>query len=160
MDELAALLNREKQLLEVLVYRMEILRHMLAKGEERFLVWASAEVDHSAQILREAEEERDRHVGSLALQLGIPRSDLTLRTLAASAGAHAPLFERLRSEFLELTSELEGLVRSARGLATQGMAAVDRVLDQLGGGDRAPALYGPGVERRRARQGANFEAVL
>jgi hypothetical protein len=73
------------------------------------------------------------------------------------------MFDRLRTEFLSLTDELEALVRASKVLAGRGVAEVDRILAMLSGGATTnPALtYGPSADRRRPRAlGRSYEAVL
>lgn len=163
MDELAGVLNRQKQMLEVLVYRVEILRHLLSKGETRFLGFATAEVDHAAAMLRAAEQDRTDLVARFALERGLDPASLSLKALSEQAGPYAPMFDRLRSEFLSLTDELEALVRASKVLAGRGIAEVDRILSMLSGGGtpNAALTYGPSADRRRPRAlGRSYEAVL
>jgi len=162
VDELAGALTRQKQMLEVLVYRLEILRHMLGKGETRFLPFAVAEVEHAAGMLRAADQERGDVVARMARERSLDPSTLTLRALAESDDVYAPMFERLRAEFLSLTEEFESLTRTSKVLAGRGIAEVDRVLGALSGSGPATSLtYGPGAERRRAHALApRYEAIL
>ena len=53
MENLATLLQRERLLLELLVFKIKELRHLLLEGDARFLGWASEEVERAVEAFKE-----------------------------------------------------------------------------------------------------------
>jgi hypothetical protein len=152
VDELIPLLERERTILEVLVFRMDTLHHCLASGRQQFVTFASAEVDHAAAMLRDAERERDEAVRRLATQQNMAADDVSLRALAEGDHPSAPTFGKLRDAFLSLTTELETLSRTARSRAERSADDVVRLLDTLvSKSDGGGMTYGPEGDRRRPR---------
>jgi prephenate dehydrogenase len=166
MEELAALLNRERMLLELLLFKLVALRQLLLAGEVRFLPWAAEEVDRATTKVREAELRRSLAVEGLSLSLRDEAGDgrvsslsapsqVTLRTLAESAPEPwRTIFSAHRKSFLQLASDLEEAITTTRRLAVSGGAAIGATLDRLTGAvssstpaPRSPAAstYGPGA---------------
>src|ERR1700759_245167 len=96
MEELAALLNRERMLLELLLFKLVSLRQLLLANEVRFLPWAAEEGDRATAKVREAELRRSLAVEGLSVSLHdgagqepasavTAPSQVTLRTLTESA---------------------------------------------------------------------------
>lgn len=143
MDELATLLNRERLLLELLVFKLVELRQLLLIGEGRFLGWAAEEVERAAQSLHEAELQRGLLVAQLNHARGLEPDALSLRQLAQSSPEPwRTIFEDHRNAFLRLTDELENDLRATRQLAQSGHAAVSEALDRLAGLEPAGAATG------------------
>lgn len=154
MDQLAAILRRQRHLLELLLFKLIEARHLLAAGEVRFLAWAAQEVEKAVTKVREAELERALAVSRIADELGVPVDSLSLKALADDCPEpYRTIFEDHRSAFLELVGEIETVTAANRKLAGQGIKGVQEVLDMIGRGD-SPAddvrLYGPDATTRRA----------
>lgn len=138
MEELAALLGRERLLLEQLLFKLVELRALLADGEVRFLPWAAAEVDGAAARLRQAELHRALVVNRIAAESGVDDSALSLRMLARTTPEpYAAIFGAQRTAFLEMTGELRECVASCSASAGDGASFVNhtlnRVLVEVGG---------------------------
>jgi hypothetical protein len=181
MEELAGLLNRERMLLELLLFKLVSLRQLLLAGEVRFLPWAAEEVDRATTKVREAELRRSLAVEGLSVSLADEHrtpgpavaapSPVTLRTLAESAPEPwRTIFAEHRRAFLELAADLEEAVGATRRLAVSGGAAVGATLDRLTGAvptqsaapARTPAAttYGPGARWEPAAAEARFTGTL
>jgi hypothetical protein len=162
MDELASLLTRERQLLEVLLFRLETLRHFLAADEPQFVEWASTEVEQAGSLLRETEVLRAAEVARLAEERNLSIDDLSLRRLGELPDEpYAEAFANLRSAFLDLTGRIEPLVSSIRSLATRNRDDVARMLDFIVGRKTPPStFYGPDTDRRRPAAVSRFEGAL
>jgi hypothetical protein len=185
MEELAGLLNRERLLLELLLFKLVALRQLLIAGEVRFLPWASEEVDRATEKVREAELRRSVAVEGVVVAaagnqpghvLGSTSpSAVTLRTLAESAAEPwRTIFTEHRRALLELASDLEDAVSATRRLAATAGAAVSATLDRLTGsvpsGDTAlpgsparpatAATYGPSAKWEPATAEARFTRTL
>lgn len=179
MEELAALLNRERMLLELLLFKLVSLRQLLLAGEVRFLPWAAEEVDRATTKVREAELRRSLAVEGLSVGLrddaATPPSPLsapsqvTLRMLAESAPEPwRTIFAEHRKTFLELAADLEDAISATRRLAVAGGTAVSATLDRLTGAvpTTAPApraaanTYGPSARWEPAAAEARFTRTL
>jgi hypothetical protein len=156
MEELAALLSRERLLLELLLFKLVSLRQLLVGGEARFLPWAAEEVDRATEKVRQAELQRSLAVeklnasttaGDAAGAGSTASTSLTLRTLAEQAPEPwRTIFADHRTAFLGLAADLEDAMGAAQRLATTGGAAVTATLDRLSGGSgTVPAWEKPVV---------------
>lgn len=149
MDALAGLLNRERVLLELLVFKLVELRAMLTNGETRFLGWAAEEVERATSGVRAAELERAVLVAGLADDRGIDESTLSLSALVESSPEPwRTIFDDHRTAFRALSGEAEEVLATCRRLARSGTKAVADTLERLTGVTPSPepamATYGPG----------------
>jgi hypothetical protein len=84
-NDLSNLLWRERELLELLVFKLEEEQLLLTAGKSRWLPQATREVEAVLSRIRVAGMERAVEASSVALAWGLPE-DATLRSLAE----HAP----------------------------------------------------------------------
>jgi flagellar biosynthesis/type III secretory pathway chaperone len=140
LPDLAAVLWRQRDLLERLVYRLECEQLLLAAGRTRFLATATAEVQTLVSELRVLEMQRASISEQAALAAGLPRA-ATLEELAA--GAQPPwtgvLLEH-REALLVLTRELAALAETNRALMAAGLRAVQSALAGLGVRDHSTSV--------------------
>src|SRR5919201_1144373 len=111
LQEVSSILWRERQLLELLLFRLESEQLLLAAGRTRWLALATQEVDRALQAIRQTELIRAAEVEALAAE---PRR---------WEGA----FDDHRRAFIELTNEITGLAEANRDLLHRGYVA-DREL--------------------------------
>lgn len=136
MGELSSLLQRERLLLELLVFKLTELGHLLAGGEARFLGWAAEEVERAVEAVRLTELERAVYVQASADGLlGVRSSDDS--TLLATLSEQAPepwrtQFATHRTALLALTDEVAEGLRATRRLAEAGTGVVNALLDRVG----------------------------
>lgn len=132
MDELAALLGRERLLMEKLLFKLVELRQLLTAGEVRFLPWAAEEVDRATARLRESELHRAVVVSKIAHRVGVDDTQLSLRALAnTTPEPFGSIFADHRRAFLELTGEVDSALGDCRALAADGAAFVAEVLERV-----------------------------
>lgn len=156
METLATLLQRERLLLELLVFKIIELRHLLVAGDARFLGWAAEEVERSVEAVRLAELERASVVQELARTL-LPDADAdpvadeaaVLARLAETAPEPwAGVFAEHREALVGLAGEVADNLAAARRSADAGTAAVahllDRVDDAVGEPEPELVTYGRG----------------
>lgn len=158
MEELAALLRRERWLISVLLFRLTESRHMLAARETRFLGWAVAEADLAVERVREAELLRAATVQRLAADLGVPEEEMTLSALAE----HSPdpwrqIFAEHRQAFLELIAEVQDATQANRKLAARGLHGLNDLLAMF---DRQAAGAGLFDQPRRRSTDAAVPATM
>lgn len=134
MDELLAVLAREREALERLLFRLIETRDVLARDDERFLHFAARDVESAADAVRE-----------LALFRAIVAPDAdgsALRSLAATA--HPPvgsILDDLRRQLGRLAAEIGAVLETLDRLAEQGRERIESLdgTDEL---DRALATAG------------------
>jgi hypothetical protein len=85
VHELSAVLWRERELLELLLFKLEEEQLLLTAGKTRWLPFATREVEQVLERLRQSSLERSVEVAAVALEWG-SNEDATLRELIA----HAP----------------------------------------------------------------------
>lgn len=132
IPDLAAVLWRQRELLERLVYRLECEQLLLAAGRTRFLGLATGEVEQLIDELAVVELQRaavaDRVCAEAALEPGATLEDI-------AAAVQPPWTEVLvehRHALVTLTNELSVLAETNRHLMSAGMKAVESALANLG----------------------------
>src|SRR3954462_5245695 len=175
MEKLAGLLNRERVLLELLLFKLVSLRQLLVAGQVRFLPWAAEEVDRATTKVREIELRRTLAGEQLDESFGSPADPITLRVLAEqSPEPWRTIFAEHHKALFELASDLEEAAGAARRLAGAGGAAVTAPLAGLPGApeptSRPPVgagatygsatTYGPGARWDPAAPEARFTGTL
>lgn len=108
--ELSSLLWQERELLELLVFKLEEEQLLLTAGKTRWLQHATREVEQVLERLRSAGLARTVEVAALAKDWGTC-DDSTLRELASSApdGPWGEIFAAHLTAMTELTSEIREL---------------------------------------------------
>lgn len=109
-NELSAALWRERELLDLLVFKLEEEQLLLAAGKARWLQFATREVEQVMDRLRTASLARTVEVSALASEWGTDEN-ATLRELVEHApeGAWAELFTAHLSAMSELTAQISEL---------------------------------------------------
>jgi hypothetical protein len=109
-NELSAALWRERELLDLLVFKLEEEQLLLAAGKTRWLQFATREVEQVMDRLRAASLARTVEVSSVAKEWGTDEN-ATLRELVEHApeGAWAELFAAHLTAMSELTSQIADL---------------------------------------------------
>lgn len=135
---LVALVNREHDLLEHLVFKLRGAEMLATAGESRFLSYITDEIDEAASDLGAIEVARALLVAELTQHLGIS-DDATLLELAA----HAP--ESITEALHAARNRLIALVADLDDSALVAAAAVNGRLQEVGA-----ALEGVEPEQLRA----------
>lgn len=137
--EVSSVLWRERELLEVLLFKLEEEQLVLASGRTRWLARATHEVEAVLGRIRESELLRQVELASLAAELDLA-DDVPLERLAeASPEPWAELFRSHRDAFLSLTAEIQGIAQSNRELLSAQVKAVTDAL--VGAGAPAGESY-------------------
>ncbi|HST80436.1 MAG TPA: flagellar protein FlgN [Kineosporiaceae bacterium] len=133
LPDLAAVLWRQRELLELLTYRLECEQLMLAGGRTRWLPAATTEVEILLDELRVIEMQRAAVSDAAARELELPLG-ATLEELAGTA--QPPWTEVLiehRNALVALCGELGMLAEASRTMTAAGLAAVEQTLATVGG---------------------------
>ncbi len=151
LSEVSNVLWRERQLLELLLFKLEEEQLVLAAGRTRWLNHASCEVEIVLDEIKVAEMGRAIEVEALAAELGLA-SGPSLRQLAdAAPDPWSGIFDAHRQAFLTSAHEILALAQVNREILVRGQKTASDTLSWLGGNDGdgyAPAGAAP-AERSR-----------
>ena len=140
LNEVSTILWRERQLLELLLFKLEEEQLLLAAGRTRWLAHATREVEGVLEELKHAELARAVEVARVADELGIP-SESSLRELAAAV---PPPWDEIlndhREAFLKAAEEVVGLANTNRELLSRGYQAAREVLASITTGTSEPEI--------------------
>ena len=132
LSEVSNILWRERQLLELLVFKLEEEQLVLASGRTRWLSHATREVETILAEIKRVELERAMALAGASAELGISDAP-TLRELAAIAPAPWDgIFAEHRRALLTLAQEIEAITRSNRDMLQRGHQAAREALASLG----------------------------
>jgi flagellar biosynthesis/type III secretory pathway chaperone len=131
LSRLADVLWQERNLLELLLFKLEEEQLILTTGRTRWLSHATREVEAVLDQIRDAELGRSAEAEAVALMLGVePGSSL----LTLSQHAPSPWDELLRAHrdaFVTLTSEISQLADGNRELLAMSHRATQETLHSL-----------------------------
>jgi len=126
--ELSGVLWRERQLLELLLFKLEEEQLVLSSGRSRWLGHATREVEQVLDQIREAEFGRAVEADDAAREFGVePGSGL----LALANAAPEPWKELLtshREAFVSLTSQIQDVAQGNRELLTSSHRAAQETI--------------------------------
>jgi hypothetical protein len=97
LSDVSNILWRERQLLELLVFKLEEEQLVLAAGRSRWLAYATREVENVLAEIKRIELERAVQVADAGRELGLSALGRHLRRTPARA-AHAGARDRLHHE--------------------------------------------------------------
>lgn len=149
MENLSLVLWQERELLDSLLYRLEVEQLLLSGARTRWLARAAGEVESLLITIRETEVLRAAAADEAAAELGLPANP-SLRALADASDEpwHSILHDH-RHAFRESTREVAALAEANRDLITEAYRAAHETLEALGVVDDEPSPSGPGVRERR-----------
>jgi hypothetical protein len=137
LPQLSNLLWRERDLLELLLFKLEQEQLLLAAGKSRWIARATHEVEMVLEAIGQAELVRAAEVEAVARELSLP-SETSLRELAAAAPAPwGDLLADHRGQFLELIDAITALAEVNRDLVTTAQRATIATLSTIDTGARA-----------------------
>lgn len=152
MEDLSLILWRERELLETLLYKLEIEQLVLANGKNRWLASAAREVEDVLDSIRETELLRAVAADQAAVRAGLS-SNPSLRALAEAVDEpwQSILLDH-REAFLGYTQKINEIAATNRELLTVGQQAARDLF--LGLTDQPDGYANDGravVEERRHR---------
>jgi hypothetical protein len=150
LTEVSSILWRERELLDLLLFKLEEEQLLLAAGRSRWLGHATREVEMVLDELRRAELGRAVEVEAVAATLGLD-PQVSLRELAEKAPAPwDDILREHRNAFLAASQEISALAQANKELLTNGFRAARETLMSLG--EPEVATYDPSgqsVQRTR-----------
>lgn len=133
LAEVSDILWRERELLDVLLFKLEEEQLLLAAGKVRWLSRATREVELVLEQIRLTELTRSMEVDAVAPSLGL-EPGASLSSLADAAPAPwGDLFRAHRTAFLSLTQQISALAESNREFLSTAYHSARESLLSLGG---------------------------
>lgn len=133
MEKLSLILWRERELLETLLYRLEVEQLVLASGRSRWLMRSAKDVEAVLQQLRETEVLRAVAADEAARQAGMfPNPSLRALAGAVEEPWRTILMDH-RDAFVTLTDQVTALADANRGLISSGYRSARETLLSIGG---------------------------
>lgn len=136
LTALSSVLWRMRELLELLLFKLEEEQLVLASGRARWLAHATREVEVVLEQIRQVEIVRAAEAQVVALDFGLA-PDASLGQLAEAASTPwCELLRQHRQAFITLTAEISSLADANRELLTTGLrAARETVMSVMGTAD-------------------------
>jgi len=132
LTEVSSILWRERELLELLVFKLEEEQLLLAAGRARWLTFATREVEMVLAEIKRSELGRAVEVDAVAECLGL-QPGISLRELAESVPPPWDgILREHRKAFLALSDEISALARTNKELLGNGFRAARDTLLSLG----------------------------
>ena len=132
LNDVSNILWRERQLLELLIFKLEEEQLVLAAGRTRWLAHATREVDTVLAEIKRIELERAVEVEAVAKELGMTSAP-SLRELAELVPAPwDQIFEEHRRALLEAAQEIDSVGKANRDLLSRGQQAAREALASIG----------------------------
>ena len=128
MEKLSLILWRERELLELLAYKLEIERMVLGSGHSRWLNQANKEVEDVLVTLRETEVLRAMAADEAALAVGLDPNPSLSGLAEATVEPWRTILLEHRDAFLVTTREIAELSDANRGLLTAGYRSAHETL--------------------------------
>lgn len=123
MEDLSLILWRERELLDTLLYKLEIEQLVLASGKSRWLASAAREVETVLDSIKETELLRAVAADEAARRIGLT-SNPSLRSLAeATDEPWQSILLDHRDAFLDYTRQIGEIAATNRELLTAGQQA-------------------------------------
>lgn len=141
--ELSALLWRERELLETLVFKLEEEQLLLAAGKTRWLKRASTEIERTTEELRFVGLGRSVEVENVGEEWGTG-TDATLRQLldVAPSGPWPGIFETHLKALTELTNQIMSLRDANAQFLRAASRSAQETLDNVVGAPRTYDAHG------------------
>ena len=126
--DLSAVLWRERQLLELLLFKLEEEQLVLSSGRTRWLGHATREVEQVLSQIRTADLGRALEADEAALERGVAPGGGLLALAQAAPEPWNDLLASHREAFLALTSQIQDVAHGNRDLLTTSHRATQETI--------------------------------
>ena len=156
-SELSAQLWKERELLELLLFKLEEEQLLLISGKSRWISHATREVEQVMERMRSVGLARTVEVAVVAEEWGIG-PDATLRELAAAApsGIWSDIFTSHLTAMTELTGQIAEVRDTNERLLREAARSTQETLSGLTGSGPDAGVYGAAGENRPGDTGARL----
>ncbi|GAB2729250.1 flagellar protein FlgN [Nocardioides pakistanensis] len=149
MEDLSAVLWRERELLETLLFKLEVEQLVLATGRTRWLSSAAREIEEVLDAIREIELVRAVEADALAATLGL-QPNPSLREIAEACDEPwRGIWLDHRESFTTVAEEIQAMAENNRELLTSGYQAAKATLLSLSDTPSTYTADGSTVTERR-----------
>jgi hypothetical protein len=132
VEELAGLLQDERQRLEFLLFKLVAAGQLLRSGETRFLGWSAEEIEDAATQVREADLLRATVVSRAASELALLEREPSLQTLASqTTEPYRSILDDHRLALRRLLGEIEQVQYVNNELAADRLRLVNDVVAMI-----------------------------
>lgn len=145
LADLASILWRERETLELLLFKLEEEQLVLACGRTRWLAHATREVEVVLEEIRRTEVIRAIEVEEIASSLGVGPNPSLSALAAAAPVPWSDLLNQHRKAFLALTAEVSALAEANRDMLAVGARAARETMLSLGGSIETYGRHGQTV---------------
>ena len=128
LAEVSGILWKERELMELLLFKLEEEQLVLAAGRTRWLAHATREVEFVMEQIRTTEVLRAAEVDAVAAELELEPGPSLNALAAAAPEPWGELMRGHRDAFLTLTAEIQNLADANRDLLTSGARALRETL--------------------------------
>lgn len=132
LSDVSSILWRERELLELLLFKLEEEQLLLAAGRSRWLASATREVEVVLEQIRRAEFARSVEVAAVTAELGLDEPPSLTRLAEVTSPPWDEIFRDHRAAFLGITSEITALAAVNRDLLAAGYRAAQEALTTFG----------------------------
>ncbi|MEV6923101.1 flagellar export chaperone FlgN [Dactylosporangium sp. NPDC051485] len=133
LADLASILWREREMLELLLFKLEEEQLVLASGRTRWLAHATREVEVVLEEIRRTEVVRAAEVEAIAVELGVGPNPSLSRLAEAAPPPWGDLLTQHRQAFLTVTAEVSAMAEANRDLLTAGARAARETMLSIAG---------------------------
>jgi hypothetical protein len=158
LEQLSLVLWRERELLEMLQYKLEVEQLVMSAGRSAWLSRAAHEVEQVLQVIRETELLRAAAADTVAAHVGLPANPSLSDLVLAVGEPWRTILDEHRTAFAVTTEEIIRLADANRGLIAAGFRNVRDTLLALDPGLATYAPDGSAVTERRSA--ARFDRSL
>ena len=150
LGDLSRTLWKQRGLIELLQYRLEVQQLILGAAREERLQIALEEVEAAMEDIRRSERTRDGIVRGCALLMGLDESASLAELRSRTDEPWASMLAEHQDALLALVAETERIAATNRELAQRGANESRAVIDAVTGA-ASPSAYGPTGGRGLAR---------
>lgn len=128
MEKLSHILWRERELLETLLYKLEVEQLVMATGRTRWLLQAAREVETVLETIRETEVLRAVAADEAAERIGLGPNPSLSALVEASDEPWRSILADHRDAFARITADVTALADTNRELITAGIRSARETL--------------------------------
>jgi hypothetical protein len=141
LSEVSSILWRERQLLELLLFKLEEEQLLLTAGRTRWLSHATREAERVLAQIKKGEMARAMEVEAVAAELGLPPGPTLGQLIDAAGEPWKAILGDHREAFLTLTQEITALSAANRDMLNRGYLATRDALAWFGDAELEAETY-------------------
>ena len=146
LDELSRTLYKQRELIEMLAYRLEVQQLILMSARADRLQYALDDVETVMAEIRRVERNRDLIVRKCAQALGLPENTTLTMLRERTPEPWSSTLADHQSALLALVASTESTASSNREFAQRGMVETRAILNEITG-SQMMTEYGPNAGR-------------